>query len=180
MSTTAEHTDPKLWEKVKEKVTKGDKGGKPGQWSARKAQMATAEYEREGGGFKGEKRKDNSLKQWQDEDWGTKSGKKSADTGERYLPKEARDALSDDEYKKTSDKKRRDTKKGQQHSAQPKKVAEKTAAHRDKDAKSGKGATSAKDAGERSKADLYAEAKKRDIPNRSKMSKAELEKALAH
>ncbi|ALN74361.1 hypothetical protein [Aureimonas sp. AU20] len=171
MSTTAEHTDPKLWEKVKEKVTKGAKGGKPGQWSARKAQMATAEYEREGGGFKGEKRKDNSLKQWQEEDWGTKSGKKSGETGERYLPKEARKALSDDEYKKTSDKKRRDTKKGKQHSAQPKDVAEKTAAHRDKGGKA---------AGDRSKAELYAEAKKRDIPNRSKMSKAELEKALAH
>ncbi|WP_062112990.1 hypothetical protein [Aureimonas sp. AU40] len=171
MSTTAEHTDPKLWEKVKEKVTKGAKGGKPGQWSARKAQMATAEYEREGGGFKGEKREDNSLQQWQEEDWGTKSGKKSGETGERYLPKEARKALSDDEYKKTSDKKRRDAKKGKQHSAQPKDVAEKTAAHRDKDGKA---------AGDRSKAELYAEAKKRDVPNRSKMSKAELEKALAH
>lgn len=175
MSTTAEHTNPKLWEKVKEKVTKGSKGGKPGQWSARKAQMATAEYEREGGGFKGEKRKDNSLKQWQDEDWGTKSGKKSADTGERYLPKKAREALSDEEYKKTSDKKRSDTKKGKQHSAQPEKVAKKTAPHRD----AGKGKAKS-ESGERTKADLYAEAKKRDIPNRSKMSKAELEKALAH
>ena len=170
MSSTAEHTDPKLWEKVKEKVTKGAKGGKPGQWSARKAQMATAEYEKEGGGFKGKKAKDNSLQEWQDEDWGTKSGKKSAETGERYLPKKAREALSDKDYKKTSDKKRADTKKGQQHSAQPKDVAKKTAAARDSH-EGGK---------ERSKADLYAEARKRDIPNRSKMSKAELEKALAH
>ena len=176
MSTTAEHTNPKLWEKVKEKVTKGSKGGKPGQWSARKAQMATAEYEREGGGFKGEKRKDNSLQQWQEEDWGTKSGKKSADTGERYLPKEARESLSDEDYKKTSDKKRRDTKKGKQHSAQPEKIAKKTAEHRD----GGKGKKADKDSGERTKAELYAEARKRDIPNRSKMSKAELEKALAH
>lgn len=170
MASTAEHTDPKLWEKVKDKVTKGAKGGKPGQWSARKAQMATAEYEKEGGGFKGEKSKDNSLQQWQDEDWGTKSGKKSAETGERYLPKKAREALSDKEYKKTSDKKRADTKKGEQHSAQPKDIAKKTAAYRD-------GHEGGK---EHTKAELYAEARKRDIPNRSKMSKAELEKALAH
>ncbi|KTR08015.1 hypothetical protein NS365_02095 [Aureimonas ureilytica] len=170
MASTAEHTDPKLWEKVKDKVTKGAKGGKPGQWSARKAQMATAEYEKEGGGFKGEKSKDNSLQQWQDEDWGTKSGKKSAETGERYLPKKAREALSDKEYKKTSDKKRADTKKGEQHSAQPKDVAKKTAAYRD----------GHKGGQEHTKAELYAEARKRDIPNRSKMSKAELEKALAH
>ncbi|KTQ95717.1 hypothetical protein NS226_09855 [Aureimonas ureilytica] len=170
MASTAEHTDPKLWEKVKDKVTKGAKGGKPGQWSARKAQMATAEYEKEGGGFKGEKSKDNSLQQWQDEDWGTKSGKKSAETGERYLPKKAREALSDKEYKKTSDKKRADTKKGEQHSAQPKDIAKKTAAYRDGN----------EGGQEHTKAELYAEARKRDIPNRSKMSKAELEKALAH
>lgn len=44
MSGTAKKTDPKLWERVKHAVTESDKGGKPGQWSARKAQMATAEY----------------------------------------------------------------------------------------------------------------------------------------
>lgn len=183
MASTAEHTDPKLWESVKEKVTKGSKGGKPGQWSARKAQMATAEYEKEGGGFKGEKRKDNSLRQWQDEDWGTKSGEKSADTGERYLPRKAREALSDEDYKKTSDKKRADARKGRQHSAQPAKVAEKTAKYRDGGAGSeakAKRAGGAKAGGDApTKADLYAEARKRDIPNRSKMTKGELEKALA-
>ena len=44
MAKSAEKTDPKLWEKVKAEVTKDGKGGKPGQWSARKAQMAVAEY----------------------------------------------------------------------------------------------------------------------------------------
>lgn len=169
MSTTAEHTDPKLWERVKEKVTKGSKGGKAGQWSARKAQMATAQYKREGGGFKGERREDNSLHQWTEEEWGTKSGKKSGDTGERYLPKKAREHLSKEEYARTTDKKRRDTKKGRQFSKQPDDVAKKTA----QDRHDGGG-------GERSKAELYAEARKRDIPNRSKMTKSELAKALAH
>jgi len=75
-----------------------------------------------------------SLKKWTKEEWGTKSGKPSTQgkkaTGERYLPKKARDALSDKEYAATSRKKREDTKKGKQHSKQPKKIAKKTARHR--------------------------------------------------
>jgi hypothetical protein len=75
-----------------------------------------------------------SLKKWTKEEWGTKSGKPSTQgskaTGERYLPKKAREALSAKEYAATSAKKREDTKKGKQHSAQPKKIAKKTARHR--------------------------------------------------
>ncbi|WP_237477758.1 hypothetical protein [Lichenibacterium dinghuense] len=171
MSETAKKTDPKLWEKVKEEVTEGDKGGKPGQWSARKAQMAVQEYKHEGGGYEGKKSEDNHLVQWGEEDWGTKSGKKSGDTGERYLPQEARDKLTDAEYERTSDKKRRDTKKGRQHSAQPKDVAEKTAEARHHDSHHGGG-------GEDSKADLYRRAQERDIPGRSKMNKEQLKEAL--
>jgi hypothetical protein len=171
MAGTAEKTDPKLWEKVKEEVTEGDKGGKPGQWSARKAQIAVNEYKREGGGYKGKKTADNHLKQWADEDWGTKSGHPSGETGERYLPKKAREHLSDEEYKRTTAKKRADTRKGKQFSAQPKDVAEKTAHDRE--------AGHAHQKGGRSKAELYAEAKRRDIPGRSKMNKDQLERALA-
>jgi len=43
MGETSKKTDPELWEKVKEDVTAGDKGGRAGQWSARKAQMAVQE-----------------------------------------------------------------------------------------------------------------------------------------
>ena len=67
-----------------------------------------------------------SLRSWEKQDWGTKSGKKSSETGERYLPKAARDALTSAEYAATSRKKREDTKKGKQHSKQPKKIARKT------------------------------------------------------
>lgn len=66
MSTTAQKTDPALWEQVKAQVTAGDKGGKPGQWSARKAQLASHQYRQRGGGYRGEKRKDNGLQQWSD------------------------------------------------------------------------------------------------------------------
>ena len=65
-----------------------------------------------------------------EEEWGTKSGKKSTDTGERYLPKEARKSLSKQEYERTTAKKRKDTRKGKQFSSQPEDVAKKTAKHR--------------------------------------------------
>lgn len=75
-----------------------------------------------------------SLKKWTKEEWGTKSGKPSTQgpkaTGERYLPKKAREALSSEEYKRTSAKKREDTKKGKQFSKQPESVAKKTARFR--------------------------------------------------
>ena len=48
------------------------------------------------------KKSQKSLKKWTKQDWGTKSGKPSTQgkkaTGERYLPKKARQALSDKEY----------------------------------------------------------------------------------
>ena len=71
-----------------------------------------------------------SLKAWTKQDWGTKSGEPSSKTGERYLPKEAREALSDSEYAATTAKKRADTAAGKQHSKQPEKIAEKTARYR--------------------------------------------------
>tara|TARA_R100000808_G_scaffold12081_1_gene30467 strand:+ start:540 stop:791 length:252 start_codon:yes stop_codon:yes gene_type:complete len=80
------------------------------------------------------KKPQKSLKKWTKQQWGTKSGKPSTQgskaTGERYLPKKAREALSDKEYAATTRKKREDTKKGKQHSKQPKKIARKTRKHR--------------------------------------------------
>ena len=71
-----------------------------------------------------------SLKKWTAQKWRTKSGKKSSETGERYLPDAAIKALTAQEYAATTRKKRKDTKKGKQHSKQPKKVAKKTKAYR--------------------------------------------------
>ena len=67
-----------------------------------------------------------SLRSWTKQDWGTKSGEKSAETGERYLPKKAIESLSDSEYAATTAKKRKDTAEGKQHSKQPKRIAKKT------------------------------------------------------
>ena len=71
-----------------------------------------------------------SLKKWTKEKWGTKSGKPSAKTGERYLPKKAREALSSAEYAATTAAKRKGTAEGKQFVKQPKKIAEKTAKFR--------------------------------------------------
>ena len=91
-------TDDDLWEEVKAEITKGGKGGKPGQWSARKAQLSVSLYKKRGGGYCGPKTKaQKALTRWTREEWGTKSGRESLETGERYLPKKAREALTEEE-----------------------------------------------------------------------------------
>ena len=125
-----ERTDQSLWEKIKKRITAGDKGGNPGQWSARKSQMSVLEYKKEGGGYKGSKMMNNSLTKWTNQDWRTKSGKKSSETGERYLPSKAIENLSSKEYAETSRLKRKAMKEGEQFSKQPKKIAEKTKVYR--------------------------------------------------
>ncbi len=128
-------TDEPKWKRIVASVKAGSKGGKPGQWSARKAQLATLRYKKSGGSYSGSKTKaQKSLSKWTKEDWGTKSGKNSTQgskaTGERYLPKKARESLSKKEYAATTRKKRADTKKGKQFSSQPKRIASKTRRYR--------------------------------------------------
>ena len=78
------------------------------------------------------KKSQRSFKSWTKQKWRTKSGKKSSETGERYLPEKAIKALSSKEYAATTKKKREDTAKGKQHSKQPKKIAKKTRSYRKK------------------------------------------------
>jgi hypothetical protein len=63
-----------------------------------------------------------SLKSWGDQKWTTKSGKKSSETGERYLPKKAIQALSPQEYAATTKAKRAGKAAGKQFVPQPAKV----------------------------------------------------------
>lgn len=118
-----QRTDPDLWEKVKEEVTAGDKGGNPGQWSARKAQLAVLLYKKRGGGYKGKKDPHNSLAQWTSQDWRTKSGKPSLETGERYLPAAAINVLSSAQYARTTAAKKKGMAKGEQFVPQPAEVS---------------------------------------------------------
>lgn len=76
------------------------------------------------------RKEQRSLKDWGDAKWTTKSGKPSSKTGERYLPEAAVKALSPAEYAATTKAKRAGKQKGKQFVAQPKKIAQKTAAYR--------------------------------------------------
>ena len=76
------------------------------------------------------KKSQKSLKDWTKQKWRTKSGKKSSETGERYLPTAAIKALSPQEYAATTRAKRRGTRAGKQFVKQPKKISKKTARFR--------------------------------------------------
>ena len=46
------YTKPSLRKRLFEKIKAGSRGGNPGQWSARKAQLLALEYKKAGGGYK--------------------------------------------------------------------------------------------------------------------------------
>jgi hypothetical protein len=124
-------TNETLWEKSKSEA-KAKMGGKH---SARAMQLAGKIYKDKGGAYTGEKTSaQKSLSKWGKEDWGTKSGKNSTvgpkATGERYLPKKARESLTTSEYAATTKAKREGTRAGKQFVAQPKTIAAKTAKFR--------------------------------------------------
>ena len=130
------YTNPALRKRLLARIKAGNKGGRPGQWSARKAQMLAQAYKKAGGGYSGSKTSNQkSLSKWTREEWGTKSGKPSTQgkkaTGERYLPKKARESLSASEYAATTAAKRKGTAQGKQFVSQPKKIADKTARYRE-------------------------------------------------
>jgi len=72
------------------------------------------------------KKSQQSLVKWTRQDWRTRSGKLSAQTGERYLLASAINSLSSSEYAATTRKKRQDKAKGKQFSKQPSNIAKKT------------------------------------------------------
>ena len=76
------------------------------------------------------KKPQQSLKDWTAQKWATKSGKRSSNTGERYLPSAAIKALSPAEYAATTKAKRAGKAQGKQFVSQPKRIAKKTARFR--------------------------------------------------
>jgi len=46
------YTKPTMRKNLFNKIKAGGKGGKPGQWSARKAQMLAKQYKAKGGGYR--------------------------------------------------------------------------------------------------------------------------------
>ena len=121
--TTGNYTDPALREKIKQKVMRGDKGGKPNQWSARKAQLVASEYKAEGGDYKHPRSESQQhLKDWGDEKWHTANGKPAIDKQStaqeeptsRYLPDKAWEQLTPAEKEATDRKKKTASKTGKQ------------------------------------------------------------------
>jgi len=47
------YTKPEMRKRLFNRIKAGGKGGAPGQWSARKAQMLAADYKKAGGGYRG-------------------------------------------------------------------------------------------------------------------------------
>ena len=164
--TSAKKTNPELWQSIRQEFLDGDKGGEPGQWSARKAQLAVQAYKRQGGGYAdaGPDRSETDLNKWTEEEWGTKSGNQSSATGERYLPRKVRMLLTEEEYRQSTDKKREDSHEGdEQFSGQPEAVRDKVATIRER------GPT---------REMLAGRARDLEIDGRSRMDKAELLDAI--
>jgi hypothetical protein len=102
-----DYTDPELRARLKDEIQAGDRGGRPGQWSARKSQLLTHEYEAAGGGYRHEGERTASqqhLTEWTRQDWHTADGITGA-RGEggigRYLPDAAWQLLSEEERQAT-------------------------------------------------------------------------------
>lgn len=122
-------TKEKLWKSVVSRVKSGTKGGDPGEWSARKAQLAVKIYKEKGGGYSGAKSSSNKLKKWGDQKWRTSDGSKS-EGKKRYLPDKAWKSLSPGEKAATNRAKAKGKAAGKQFVAQPKSVAKKVAKFR--------------------------------------------------
>jgi hypothetical protein len=106
-----DYTDPELRSRLKDEIKAGDRGGRPGQWSARKSQLLVQEYEKHGGGYRHEGERTESqqhLERWGEQDWKTADGGADARHGDgtkRYLPDAAWQLLSEQEKKATDRRK---------------------------------------------------------------------------
>lgn len=115
---SGQYTKPGVREKIKNRIMAGSKGGKPGQWSARKAQLLAQEYRKAGGGYKGGKTsKQRSLSKWTKEKWTTSNGKPAIGPKgtRRYLPRAAWARLTPAQIKANNRKKLQASRSGRQY-----------------------------------------------------------------
>lgn len=112
------YTKPELRERLKQRIMAGSKGGAPGQWSARKAQMLAQQYQRAGGGYKhgGKSKTQRSLTSWTKQKWTTSDGKKArrGSYTRRYLPAAAWSKLTPAQRAATNRKKIAGSRRGEQ------------------------------------------------------------------
>ena len=98
----ADYTEPHLREALKEAIKAGDRGGRKGEWSARKSQLLKKTYEAEGGSYKHPEQptqEQKNLQQWTQQDWTTddRSEAITEDETKRYLPYDVWRELSPEE-----------------------------------------------------------------------------------
>jgi hypothetical protein len=113
----ARYTDPALRERLKGEITAGTRGGKAGQWSARKAQLLARAYEEAGGGYTGKRdARQQHLAEWTAEEWTTADGRPAerGDGTHRYLPQEAWEKLTPAQRRATDRKKVAGSRRGRQ------------------------------------------------------------------
>ena len=167
------YTEPNLRREIKDELMGSDKGGEPGQWSARKSQMLVQEYERRGGGYKGDEKDEaaKSLEAWTAQDWQTIEGSGDADddgTMKRYLPAKIWAMLTDAQAKQAEQTKIKTSDKGQQYADWPDFI---------KRAMIAAGFTE-NDNADPTVDELHAWASQLDISGRSSMNKEELLDAI--
>lgn len=175
----AKYTKPALRRRIKADLQRSAKGGRRGQWSARKSQLLVQEYERRGGGYVGDvnRGEGDSLREWTAQDWRTRDGSARARTGtttKRYLPKRAWDLLGDDAKRRTESRKRRAD--GAVEQSVPN-TAEAKPARADIDHGDAHGLREAQ-LKRLTLRELLTIARKEDLPGRSKMNKAQLARTL--
>jgi hypothetical protein len=111
------YTKPALRESIKRRIMAGTRGGKAGQWSARKAQLVATEYKNAGGGYTGSRTsKQKSLSEWTKEKWTTSDKKPAIRKGgtTRYLPESAWAKLTPAQKAATNRKKKTASRQGRQ------------------------------------------------------------------
>ena len=126
--SSAKKTKEAMWKRIVASVKAGGKGGRPGQWSARKAQLATSKYKKAGGGYRGKKSSSNKLTKWSKQKWDyvSKGDKKKPKSKRgRYLPESVRKSLSSSEKSATNRRKKAATAKGKQKAKYTKKIVAK-------------------------------------------------------
>lgn len=177
------YTEPDLRRRLKQEIQDSDKGGKPGQWSARKSQLLVQEYEKHGGGYQQDKKDEaaKSLEEWTEQNWQTKEGDADAEQDgvmKRYLPEQVWNRLSPEEQQKAERTKQSGDQKDEQYvgwtPAIKRAMAE--AGYAPDDAQNSQGTEESLQA--QTTEELYSKAQDLSIEGRSQMKKDELIEAI--
>lgn len=170
------YTKPALHRRIKQELQESSKGGRQGQWSARKSRMLVQEYERQGGGYKQDANRGEAktIGRRTEQDWQTEEGSASARRGstmKRHLPKRAWNLLTDGQ-RQTAETKQ--TSQGEQFvpHTQAATAARAYVAHDDPRG------LNEEELKRLTKAELVRIARDEELPNRSKMNKAQLARTL--